>query len=147
MESATLTASSRKPKARIRIVLDPSGNGNSITSKETDNQIVLHLKLASETKKRLLGAITKSTRTFHIKRIREKHLHVKSNAYGFNEHILKNRLRFETVCLTDNYSRYKIPAEYILKEGEHLFFKQQGFELQLFLSLDKLKQFEVPAIF
>lgn len=136
------TSAQPKEKPRIRTILDPKGSGDCIISKETKKQIILHLKLAKENRKRFLGSITKSTRTFNVRRVKVDHLHWKSNSYGFNEYIIKNSLRFETVCLTDDSKRYKIPKSFILEYGKHMFFKEQGFELQLFVTLEDLEQFE-----
>ncbi len=123
--------------------LDDEGR-NKLHLKTTDKTIALHLQLESEgSRKRKIGVVTKSTKTLVIKRSRSKHLLVKGNAYGFNQHILKEAKTFDTVRLSDEHSDWKIPVEYILSEGKHLMFKQQGFELQLFLTLTQLEKYRV----
>lgn len=123
--------------------LDDDGR-NKLHLKTTDKTIVLHLQLEAEgSRKRKIGVVTRSTKTLGIKRSRAKHLLVKGNAYGFNQHILNEAKTFDTIRLSDEFSNWKIPVSYILTEGKHLIFKQQGFELQLFLTLAQLEKYRV----
>ena len=123
-----------KGKVVIRQFLDDQEN--AIISTEKDKTIALDLKLVSEKRRRRIGVLTKSTGTFNVVRIRAKHLHNKLNAYGFNHKILEMSKRIKNVVLTDDITRYKIPKEFIMNNTNFLFFKQQGFELQTFLTLD-----------
>lgn len=116
---------------------------NKIISCATDKTITIDLKLGSEKRKRRLGVITKSTKTFKIKRIRTKHLFRKGNAYGFNHYVLSTGKSFDTVTLSDDFSDWKIPVSYILEKGKYLMFKQQGFELQIFVSLGDLEPYRI----
>ena len=146
------TAKPKKPAApkikngkTIKMLFDE--HQNKIIATECDKLIVLDLKLAAEPRRRRIGIITKSTGAFNIVRERGKHLHILSNSYGFNHKILEISKLIKEVVLTDNVTRYKIPKEYILEHGKFLFFKNQGFELQTFVTLDELRQFEVRHIF
>jgi hypothetical protein len=138
----------RKPRAKSVVThrqffLDDEGR-NKLRTKSTAKTMVLSLQLESENSRvRKIGVITKSTKTLVVERRRADHLFVKGNAYGFNEYILKNAKLFNTIRLSDEYHDWKIPVEFILKEGKHLNFKQQGFELQLFVSLEQLAPFRV----
>lgn len=138
----------RQPRAKIAVVhrqffLDDEGR-NKVHTKSTAKTMALSLQLESEGSRiRRIGVITKSTKTLVIKRRRADHLFIKGNAYGFNEHILKNAKLFNTIRLSDEFHEWKIPVEFILKEGKHLNFKQQGFELQLFVSLEQLGPYRV----
>ena len=120
---------------------------NKIISTESALIITVELKLVSEKRRRLVGVLTKSTGVFNVVRNREKHLHRQSNSYGFNFRIFEMSNHIKTVVLSDELMRYKIPIRYILENTNFLFFKQQGFELQTFISLEQLNQFRVPFAF
>ena len=120
---------------------------NNIISTEGSKTIIIDIKLVSEKRRRRIGVLTKSTGAFNVVRTREKHLHRISNSYGFNYRILEMANKIKTIVLTDDVSRYKIPKDYVMKNTNFLFFKQQGFELQTFVSLAQLQQFEVGHAF
>jgi hypothetical protein len=111
------------------------------------NDKIIQLKLCLENfKPRLIGTVTKSTRTIDMKRVRSKHLHWKTNSYGFNDFVLRNQNSIDWVRLSDDLdNHWKIPVSYILEKGTYLHFKQEGFELQRFVSLENLEQFRVRA--
>ena len=141
----------RKPKEEkapdgctIKIKIDEQGN--KIIATENATLIKVELKLVSEKKRRLVGFITKSTRTMNMLRTRGIHLHRKSNSYGFNYKIIAESLRFETISLQDDYCRWKFNKSIIIDNPNFLFFKQQGFELQTFLSLEDLAPFKVLSV-
>lgn len=133
----------KTPAVYRQFFLDEEGR-NKVHTKSTPKTMVLSLQLEAEgSRKRKIGVITKSTKTLVITRRRADHLFIKGNAYGFNEHILQNAKLFNVIRLSDEFHNWKIPVEFILKEGKHLNFKQQGFELQLFVSLEQIAQFRV----
>lgn len=111
------------------------------------NDKIIELKLCLENfRPRLIGTVTKSTRTIDMKRIRSKHLHWKTNSYGFNDYVLRNQTSIDWVRLSDDLgNHWKIPVKYILEKGTYLHFKQEGFELQRFVSLENMEQFRVRA--
>ncbi len=116
---------------------------NYLRIKSNDKLIQLSLKLKSEKKLRRIGTVTKSTKTIDIKRKRGKHLHIKSNSYGFNYEVLNNKKSFDTVRLSDEISDWKIPLDFILKNGKFLYFLQQGFEKQIFVTLEQIEPYRV----
>lgn len=116
---------------------------NKILMKATEKTKVVYLKLKSEKRRRRIGYVTVSTKTFHIKRTRAEHLLFKANAYGFNEYVIKNQTSFDTVNLSDDIEHWKIPVSFIKEHGSHLWFKEQGFEVQLFLSLEQLAPYKI----
>lgn len=116
---------------------------NYLRIKSNDKLIQLSLKLKSENKLRRIGTVTKSTKTIDIKRKRGKHLHIKSNSYGFNYEVLNNKKSFDTVRLSDEISDWKIPLDFIMKNGKFLYFLQQGFEKQIFVTLEQIEQYRV----
>ena len=118
---------------------------NTLLIKSNDRLIIVKL-LLKNMKPRMIGTVTKSTRTIEMKRKRGKHLHYMSNSYGFNDYILREQTTFDWVRLSDDLgNHWKIPVSYILEKGTYLKFKQQGFELQRFVSLENLEQFRVKA--
>ena len=65
------------------------------------------------------------------------------NIYSACFRILNNLAKqFDKVLLRDDDSSYEIPVKIILEEGKFLFFKSQGFEVQIFLPLERIKDFE-----
>ena len=115
--------------------------GNSISI--TQNGAVI-LNLASEDRVRTIGVLNKAEGTFEFRREEKKHLHRKSKSYGFNYWFLAKTNSFSHILFTiKGDGTYKIPKEEIIDNGKFLFFKQQGFELQTFLKVDKIKEFRV----
>lgn len=103
----------------------------------------ISLKLKDATRPRQLGTYDFGTRTFHCKRNTAKHLHRKSNSFGFNWTILNDSfLAVENVYLiVDDSEQYKFPISLIRDYGQFLNFKQQGFELQRFMSFELIKRY------
>jgi hypothetical protein len=116
--------------------------GNKIITEPNDFGMCVYLQLKSEDKKRVIGVINEANRTMDIFRDREKHLFRKGNAYGFNNYVLENATKFDTIILKDSISRWEVPVKFILENGRFLLFKQQGFEIQKFVSLEQLEQFK-----
>lgn len=131
------------PKNNYVIRKFPIDMENSLIIMSNDRLIKIKLHLQND-RPREIGTVTKSTRTIAMKRIRSKHLFRKGNAYGFNDYILRESQTFDWIRLSDDLgNHWKIPKEYILKNGRYLNFKQVGFELQRFVSLEELEQFRV----
>jgi len=109
------------------------------------NFLDLFIRLESERHKRHIGRINKQTRTMHIERSEDMHILKKANAYGFNHYILKSAQTFDFIALHEDKGKrvYKIDREWMLRDGQFLFFKQQGFERQIFLTKEWLEHYEV----
>lgn len=105
----------------------------------------VYLQLNSENRMRKLGMINDEERKMIIKRERKKHLFRKGNAYGFNDFLLRNTQRFDIITLIDDYQSWKIPVKEILEKGFYLNFKEQGFELQIFMSLENMESFKIES--
>jgi hypothetical protein len=103
----------------------------------------IHLKLKEEKAPRMLGNFDFQTRTFYCKRSMSKHLHRKSRSFGFNWTILGDAfLSVENVyIIVDDSEHYMFPITLIKDYGHFLNFKQQGFELQRFMSFDLIKRY------
>lgn len=104
---------------------------------------IISLKLKEENRPRQIGSYDFITRTFHCKRKTAKHLHRKSKSFGFNWTILNDKfLAVENVYLiVDDEEHYKFPISLINDYGQFLNFKQQGFELQRFMSFELIKRY------
>jgi len=113
--------------------------GNSIY-RSGDN---VFLELVNESRNRKLGRI-KGT-VIEMFRDPKKHLLYKLNAYGFNHNLLDRLNKVKEVLLSVESKKYLIPIKYILENGSFLNFKEQGFELQIFLEVEKIKGFEVSS--
>lgn len=80
---------------------------HKIRIKSTDKTITIYLHLHQD-RSRLIGTVTKSTRTIFMKRKRGVHLFRKGDAYGFNDYILREAKHFDTIALSDDFSNWKI---------------------------------------
>ena len=141
----------RKPKAPttrkkpvIRSFFIEDSTTDKVFIKSTDKKVVVSLQLTAEGgRKRKLGVITKSTKTMEMKRKRSEHLFWSGNAYGFNQYVIQEAKLFDKIRLSDEHDNWVVPVKAILEQGRHLNFKQRGYELQLFLTLEQLSQFKV----
>lgn len=97
----------------------------------------LFLRLKGEARSRKIGWIYNGI--LYVSRIRDKHLHRKSNSYSFNHHIIANAKTFNRVSIRDEKGVYNLKNEEMLDKGEFLFSQEKGFEKQLFVSLDYLE--------
>jgi len=105
---------------------------------------VIYLVLSANNKRRKLGIIDFKKETFNVHRNYDRHLLKKNNSFGFNVSLLETAKIFNKVVLTTNKKEvFVIPVDFILKKGEYLFFKQQGFEKQIFLKLEDMKDFKL----
>jgi hypothetical protein len=133
-----------KEKPVIREFFMDDVGTNKVISYHFDKRVILYLKLKSETKKRKIGVITKSTRTMQVTRNLERHLFQKTFSWGFNDYILRNKTLFDKIWLKDNGGyEWVIPVDYILEHGHYLHFQNQGFERQIFIKLLEIEQFKV----
>ena len=152
----TMESSSRiKPRNKIKKTaskdeVESRGDefGNLIICKNNGVRILISLKLRAEEKYRRIGVINMARKTIEMKRKRAFHLFYTTNSYGFNHKLLADAKRFEWVRLSDETTEWKIPVKFILDNGSFLNFKDKGgFELQIFVTLEQLKQFIRPAKF
>lgn len=121
----------------------PIDMDNYIRIQSNDRLIKLKLCLKGSAP-RFIGTITKSTRTIEMRRKMAIHLFRKGNAYGFNQYILNESKSFDWIRLRDDAGNdWKIPKKFILENGRHLNFEEQGYELQLFVPLEMLEPFRV----
>ena len=110
-----------------------------------DTHASFHLKLKSEDRYRLLGYLDVEKNIFYCKRKSSKHLHYKTNSYGFNWEIIgEPQLYIKNIALrVDDDTLYIFPKKLISDSGIFLNFKQQGFELQKFINVNLLERYKV----
>jgi len=121
----------------INTIQDDSGNKIVV---EGDN---LYLCLKEDNRKRHIGVLNKAAKVLSMKRDRKRHLHYKSNSYGFNYQVLSQGTKFNKILIRDNVESFLVPLEFLLEKGRFLYFKQQGFERQIFITLDELKEHKI----
>lgn len=128
-------------------------HGNSLICSQSGNYITVKLKLhkpnlhPSKNYPRKLGVIDTNTKIMTCYRNRERHLHLKKYAYGFNEYLLKNATKFTQILLDEKFGterhKYLIPVKTILDNGELETYFPQGFEKQIFISFEIIKTLEI----
>ena len=116
------------------------GSGNRLIASHNDAVINLSLLLA-DGKKRAIGQIDKATRTLRLIRSRSKHLMRVNNSYGINYYLIENGKAFDKVQIVDEQNSWLVSKDYLIEHCTTMNFKTQGFELQKFISLDKLNSF------
>ena len=116
--------------------------GNVLILEKTKMRTSIYLRLVTERHRRLVGHICHKYLVLHIERSLDKHLLNKANAYGLNLTILEKGRTFNYVCLheTDTNRVYLFDKQWAIDNGTYLFFKQEGFEKQIFVSRDLLQQ-------
>jgi hypothetical protein len=125
---------------KIHTIEDSSGN--KLIASHKDSVINLSLILANG-KKRAIGQIDKVTRTLRLVRSRSKHLMRINNSYGINYYLIENGKTFDKVVIIDEQNSWMVTKEYLIENCTTMNFKAQGFELQKFISLDKLNTFVI----
>lgn len=125
----------------------PDKEGNFFRTYQTDKSITIKLVLAVEKKEREIGTVNIKERILQIKRVRTKHLFNKNSSYGFNEFIIKNASTFDKIQLVDEHDTWMIPKSFIEENGKYLFFKELGFEKQLFIGLKEIEKFKIGKMF
>jgi hypothetical protein len=108
---------------------------------------VIKLQLASEPHPRKIGILNEALNILQVIREPNKHLFRKNNSYGFNETILRTATKFTHIELLEKngtilLAKYLIPIKIILEQGTYLNFKGQGFEVQIFLRIETIKQYK-----
>jgi hypothetical protein len=106
----------------------------------TGTDIKLYIK--SENRHRNIAAFNPEERVIYITR-KEKHKHIKSNSYGFNEALLNQSVTSTHIIFRCPEGIFKIPIKFIQDNGNYLHFAKQGFELQLFIPLEIMEEFRM----
>jgi len=121
-------------------------NGDSFKISHKGNLLKISLKLHSEPGFRNIGEVKLDDKTLLLKRKRAKHLFRKNNSYGFNEYLIRNGQTFDKIMLADDDAVYLFPKNLVTEKGSYLYFKQEGFEKQIFLPLDEMKEYQIHPL-
>ena len=114
-------------------------HGNKIIVNGLD--VILQLSGGERRKIAFIDSVGKQLVMYHNS---QKHLMRKINGYGFNEQILKFSTTSKYVLLIlDGRSQKKNRMQEVKKEGQYLNFKQQGFELQLFIPMSLITEYKL----
>jgi hypothetical protein len=120
-----------------------SKEGHRFEADERDGFLCITLHLKGKKAARNIGRVRLADRVLEVSRKREKHLMRKANAYGFNEYVLREAKKFDRIELTDEYGTYLFSRQLVLDMGRYLHFKEEGFEKQLFLSLNIISNHKI----
>jgi hypothetical protein len=118
-------------------------NGDFFKISQKGGLLKISLKLKSEPGSRNIGDVKLDDKTLLLKRNKAKHLFKKNNSYGFNEYLIENGKTFDKIMLADDDAVYLFPKELVKEKGNYLYFKQEGFEKQIFLALDEIKKHQI----
>jgi len=99
----------------------------------------IFLQVKDEPQARRIGWIVRKQKRFYTERIPSRHLHQKSQCYGFCFQLLKNAQAFDEVVIVEPTRMLSAKVKDILDENNFPYFKAQGFERQIFYPLDKFK--------
>jgi hypothetical protein len=126
------------PNVRVAVI-DPIGNA-LICYK--DGKVML--TISTESRDRKIGFI--KDKMLFVDRSYDKHLHRKSNSYGFNYNLLKLAKSFDKVAINEDDERlFVVPKDIIMNFGKVMYFKNSedgnSFEVQIFLSRDIIKNY------
>jgi hypothetical protein len=64
-----------------------------------------------------------------------------NNSYGINYYLIENGKSFDKVQIVDEQNSWLVTKDYLIEHCTTMNFKSQGFELQKFISLDKLNSY------
>lgn len=92
--------------------------------------------------KRLFGYFIENIKLLHVIRDRNKHLFKAMNLYGFNHEVLSNFEDYK-IDLHDDLNNWLIPVQFILQNGKFLHFANQGYEVQIFITLNEIEKFKI----
>lgn len=126
---------------------DSVGNMLIIEQEPLYKNYKIKIALVSEgNRERLIGEVDAENKVLLVRRNREKHFHRISRSYGFNNVVIDEIALFRRVLLMEEIEQdvkyFLIPDKVILTYGKHLYFKEQGFELQLFVPYIIIEKYE-----
>lgn len=92
---------------------------------------------------RQIGYIDIPKRTFYCYRDSSKHLHIKTNSYGFNYFLTEDRFGIDKIDVRIDKTHYQFGVDVLREQSQVLNFKAQGFEVQRFLPLEIIMEHRV----
>ena len=129
-----------------RTYLDQDKQGNQLFYRifhdgKKDISANILLQLAKEKKPRLIGKYHFVDKTLYTTRKMSKHYHYGARGFGFNYKVIcEDFLDIKKIHLVvDDTKHYIFSKSIVIDYGLFMNFKQKGFELQRFISLDLIK--------
>ncbi len=119
------------------IINEKDDSGNFLLKE--DNSIKLHLKKESKTK--IIGFYDEKINIYR-KNVKLKNIFQKTNSIGFCYKLLTllpKNCRI-IINIIENKTEYHINVKNAILKGSFLFFKEEGFEKQLFVSLSNFRK-------
>jgi hypothetical protein len=113
-----------------------------MTTTTKDGRIFLDLP-DNKNHSRFIGTLEGDT--LHTDRNSRKHLFKKNQSLGFNHYLIKND-NFDFICVNYDCRQIWTSRMTVLKYGKAMKFKAKGYELQLFLPLEKFKDSKEDAL-
>lgn len=123
------------------------GQGNILTFKDQGLSTRVEIYLKKENRTRHIGDVNKKERCLYLSKDRSKHMLKVNSSYGFNWSLFKDygATLFDSVFLYDKVAAFRFDRQFVLDNGQPLFFKEEGFEKQLFVPIKTLERHEVHA--
>jgi len=101
----------------------------------------LRLILASENRERGIGGLLitedEPDIVYYVKNSKEKYIFKKLKAWGINAFVILNLKPTDKIIIKTNKKNYETTVKNVLEKGQYYFFKEQGFEKQIFLPLEE----------
>ena len=121
------------------MIKDKAGN----TLYRSGNNIMLDL--VKEDRRRKIGTLAEDDTLVIMRRNPEKHLLRVANAYGFCYEFLATakKVKVVRILILGTKDFYHINVSDLLAIGDFLFFKKQGFEKQIFVTLEQLEKYGI----
>ena len=129
-----------------KTVMEDSQQNSLIIESEGYTITIFFKRLGTPKRNRIMTINTRS-RIATLTRKRSKHLLKANSSYGFNYEIMSKAKSFDIVNIIDEHESWSIPRDELLKKSRYMHFKQQGFELQKFITLFDLKPFKTEQLF
>jgi len=135
----------KKAKAKDEVKSVGDEKGNLLVLKNNGKRVIVSLRLIGEGNRcRKVGIINLKQKRIEIRRNRAKHLFRKGDSYGVNYKLINDSTLFDFVSITDEFSRWVVPKQFIIDNGKILNFSNAGvgFEVQTFISLAQMEPFK-----
>lgn len=111
--------------------------GNLIYNKQDK----IYLELPAKQQRKMIAKIDEKNNALRMYRAYDKHVLWKAMSYGFNYELLLATKFSDIIIDTDEKEEFRVPVKVLLDKGDFLWFKQKGFERQIFVELDIIKTY------
>lgn len=123
-----------------------SKEGHRLVADEKDGFLYITLHLKGQKYGRNIGRVRLADRVLEIVRNSTKHMLQKNQSYGFNEYVIRNGKTFDRIEFMDESGTYLFPRQLVIDMGKYLYFKDEGFEKQMFLKAEIIYKYKIKSI-